>query len=178
MDHPDWYPSWRREAFHLLQEKNARLKTEFRLGEWSRFDYDVDAGVLVFSDDRKPRVVADIQVVGTTSLKTGDWLWAWANSHWPESRTADAKAVRDFGERHGVRELVRESLADENLNALGWGLTAVAARVTDALGAYRPPRNEAGDCICSTGAWVGRAERAPPDCETGPPRPAAATAKA
>lgn len=144
MDHPDWYPSWRQGAFQLLQEKNARLKAEFRLGKWSRFDYDVDAGVLVFSDDRKPRVIAEIQIVGTTSFETGNWLWAWANSHWPESCTTDARIVRDFGERHGVGELIRESVEDENLNALGWGLTAAAARIAEAPGAYRPPRDEGG----------------------------------
>ena len=33
---------------------------------------------------------------------------------------------------------------DGDLNALGWGLTAVAARVCGALGAYRPPRDEGG----------------------------------
>jgi len=156
MNHPDWYPSWRRQAFHLLQEKNARLKSEFGLGGWPRFDYDVDAGTLMFSDERERRVVAEAQIVGTTSLRSGDWLWAWANSDWPQSRTAGARAVREFGERHGVGELICGSLEDENLNALGWGLTAVAARVTGALGAYRPPREEDGGLflLCTRIDWA------------------------
>lgn len=43
MEHPDWYPDWRHDAVHQLQEKTERLKTEFRLGDWPRFDYDIDA---------------------------------------------------------------------------------------------------------------------------------------
>jgi hypothetical protein len=33
MRHPDWYPDWRHDAVYQLEEKNARLKSEFRLGE-------------------------------------------------------------------------------------------------------------------------------------------------
>lgn len=50
MKHPDWYPDWRHDAVHQLQDKNARLKAEFWLEDWPRYDYDVDAGTLIFSD--------------------------------------------------------------------------------------------------------------------------------
>jgi hypothetical protein len=142
MDHPDWYPDWRHEAVHELQEKNARLKAQFRLGDWPRYDYDVDAGTLIFSEDGAAKVIAEIQIVGTTSETAGDWLWAWANSHWPAERVADSERVRAFGEEHGICELTHEGIEDENLNALGWELTAVMARVTEALGAYRPPGDD------------------------------------
>ncbi len=145
MDHPDWYPDWRHEAVHELQEKNARLRAEFRLGDWPRFDYDVDAGTLTFSENGVAKVIAEIQVVGTTSQKAGNWLWSWANSHWPEGVTAEAERVRAFGEEHGVCELTHDYVdGDDDLNALGWELTAVMARVTGALGGYRPPRDEGG----------------------------------
>ncbi|WP_224544454.1 hypothetical protein [Mesorhizobium sp. CA16] len=38
---PDWYPAWRDEAFEQLIAKNARLAKDFRLGSWSRYDYDL-----------------------------------------------------------------------------------------------------------------------------------------
>ena len=37
---PDWYPTWRDVAFEQLTAKNARLAKDFRLGSWSRYDYD------------------------------------------------------------------------------------------------------------------------------------------
>jgi hypothetical protein len=144
MEHPDWYPDWRHEAVHQLQEKNARLNDAFRLGQWPRYDYDVDAGTLVFSEEGVAKVIAEIQIVGTTSENAGDWLWAWANSHWPADCIKDAELVRAFGEEHGICELTHECLEDDDLNALGWEMTAVMARITDAPGAYRPPREEGG----------------------------------
>ena len=86
MEHPDWYPSWRHDAVHHLQDKNARLQSEFKLGDWPRFDYDVDTGTLIFSEEGVPKVIATIQIVGSTSFKAGNWLWAWGNSHWPADR--------------------------------------------------------------------------------------------
>jgi hypothetical protein len=156
MEHPVWYPAWRHEAIHQLQEKNARLNAEFRLGDWSRFDYDVEAGRLIFSEQGAPKVVAEIQIVGTTSFKAGDWLWSWGNGHWPSDRVTDAELVRAFGEEHGIRELTHEYLEDDDLNALGWELTAVMARVTNALGAYRPPRDEGGGLYltCKNVVWA------------------------
>lgn len=157
MEHPDWYPNWRHDAVHQLQEKNARLKSEFRLGDWQRYDYDVDAGTLVFSDQNTPKVVAAIQIVGTTSAKAANWLWAWANAHWPAERVCDAELVRAFGKKHGICELTHEYLDDkEDLNALGWELTSVMVRVTDALGAYRPPDKDGALYLTYKSiAWAG-----------------------
>jgi hypothetical protein len=139
LKHPDLYLPWRHDAVHQLQDKNARLESEFRIGKWARYDYDVDAGTLIFSDQGVAKVIAEIQIVGTTSAKAGNWLWAWANDHWPVERTLDAERGRAFGEEHGICELTHAYVEDDNLNNLGWELTAVMARVTDALGAYRPP---------------------------------------
>ena len=139
MEHPDWYPDWRHDAFHQLMAKIDRLKAEFELSRWPRYDYDLQAGTLTFSDNGVAKVVAEIQVVGTTSNRANNWLWAWANDHWPPERTTDSQKVLRFGEEHGICELTHDYVEDDDINHLGWELTAVAARITDALGAYRPP---------------------------------------
>jgi hypothetical protein len=155
MEEPDWYSGWRHDAVHQLQEKNARLKAKFNLGGWPRFDYDVDAGTLTFSENKIPKVIAEIQIVGTTSVKSGNWLWAWGNSHWPADRVSDSKLVRAFGEKYGICELTHDYVENENLNSLGWELTAVMVRVTDALGAYRPPdENGALFLVYKSIAWA------------------------
>jgi hypothetical protein len=155
MSDPDWYREWRHDAVHELQAKIERLKVEFRLGTWSRYDYDADAGTLIFSEAGVAKVVAEIQIVGTTSTKAGNWLWAWANCHWPAERVVEAKRVRAFGQTHGIEELVSEYVTDDDLNSLGWELTAVAARVTDAPGAYRPPSDSGAlFLLYKTIAWA------------------------
>jgi hypothetical protein len=143
---PDWYPDWRDEAFEQLTAKNARLEKDFRLGSWSRYDYDLTAGNLVFSDQGGVKVVSKIQIAGSTSAKADNWLWAWANSNLPGDLLGDAKLVRSFGEEKSIDDLAQAYVIDTSgdLEALGWELTAAMVRVCNALGAYRSPRGEGG----------------------------------
>ncbi len=137
-------------------DKIDRLKAEFELKRWPRYDYDLQAGTLIFSEEGVPKVIAEIQVAGSTSHNANNWLWAWGNNHWPPERTTDSEKVRAFGEKHGICELTHDCIEDEDLNHLGWELTAIAARVTEAVGAYRPPDdNGALFLIYRSIAWAG-----------------------
>jgi hypothetical protein len=135
---PVWYDAWRHSAVHELLEKNQRLTEEFQLGHWQRFGFDLDKGWLTFLDDGKPKVRAVIQVVGTVASGK-NWLWAWGNDWWPALVTRDVTQVRRFGEENQIAELMTASLLDESLEDLGWELSAVAARIVSAPGAYRAP---------------------------------------
>ena len=157
MENPEWYPDWRHEAVQELNAKNGRLSTEFKIGAWPRFDYDIQAGTLTFSDRGVAKVIAEIQVAGSTSFKAGNWFWAWANAQIPPARSSDAALVRAFGEEHGIAELTYETVRDPDLETLGWEMAAVMVRVTNALGAYRPPRTEGGSLFLTLKSvgWVG-----------------------
>lgn len=139
---PDWYPAWRNEAFEQLIAKNARLAKDFRLGHWTRYHYDLMAGKLVFSDQGGIKVVSEIQIAGSTSLKAGNWLWAWANSNWPRGLTTDAELARSFGQEHSIGELTQDYVKGEDLNGLGWELTSAVTRICNACGAYRSPPDD------------------------------------
>lgn len=134
---PDWYRGFRHDAFHELLAKNKVWAEEFKTKSCPRYYYDLEAGELTFSDEAGVRVRADIQVVGTTSNE--DWLWSWGNPSMPEDLTVDARATREFGLEHAIDELTVDYVEADDLNDLGWGLTAVTAKVTGAIGAYRPP---------------------------------------
>jgi hypothetical protein len=133
---PDWYGAWRHDAIHQLFDKNDKLEAEFRLGTWARYDYDLDAARLIFSNQGKPVVAATVQVVGTTAA---NWLWAWGNESFPELVTRDANAAKRFGEEHGIAELTSAYLEDGPPEHLGWELSAVTALITSAKGVYRAP---------------------------------------
>ncbi|MFD2052659.1 DUF6882 domain-containing protein [Mesorhizobium calcicola] len=154
---PYWYPAWREEAIEQLNVKNDRLEREFHLGHWSRYDYDITTGRLLFSEDGATKVIAGIQIAGSTSAKADNWLWAWANSNLPDDVLSDTKLVRTFGEMNGIDELAQPYVTDDEVEVLGWELTAVAVRICDALGAYRPPRGEGGALflILKSVNWAG-----------------------
>ncbi len=134
---PDWYDAWCEEAFETFRAKQQRLSETYDLASWQRYDYDANAGTLTFSDQEGPRVLADIQVIGTVGER--DWLWGWANENWPALSTEGLQALRAFGDEHGIEELTTEYLESDDLAGLGWMLAAIAARVLNAEGAYRAP---------------------------------------
>ncbi len=134
---PEQFHDYQHEAVHALMDLNAKLKDEFRLGAWPRWDYDLDEATLTFSEKGKPRVRAGIQVVGSVSLRTNTWLWAWANSSVPDGACSCLAAVKAFGEEEAVAVLTTDQCAADE--ALGWELTAVVAKLAGAKGAYRCP---------------------------------------
>ena len=155
---PDWYPAWRDEAFEQLIAKNARLEKEFRLGHWQRYNYDLTTGRLLFSDQGTVKVVTEIQIAGSTSAKAGNWLWAWSSSNLPGEILGDAKRVRSFGQENDIAELKQAYVTDttDDLEALGWDLTAAMVRVCEAIGAYRSPSGEGGGLylILKSARWA------------------------
>ncbi|PZQ63594.1 MAG: hypothetical protein DI570_08335 [Phenylobacterium zucineum] len=137
MNAPDWYDAWCDEAFDAFMAKQKKLTETYRLGEWQRYDYDANACTLTFSDEKGPRVVAEIQVVGT--IGDEDWMWGWANENWPAQSTDVMRQVHDFGATNGIEELTSTFLASDDLPGLGWMLSAISARVLEAEGAYSAP---------------------------------------
>lgn len=124
---------------HALERLNDQCRATFKISSWERYDYDLDRGTLTFSQDGVPRVVASILVVGTTSGSAGNWLWSWANGYIPEQVSEPVKKVRDFGIAENIMELADSYVPDDE--HIGWELTAMAARIMNAKGAYRCPRN-------------------------------------
>jgi hypothetical protein len=52
-----------------------------------------------------PRVIADIQFVGSISTKSDTWLWAWANDTVDLLLSASMRAIQDYGKKHGFEHL-------------------------------------------------------------------------
>src|ERR1700730_8286285 len=134
---PETFAAYRHEAVHELMRLNKLCEQEFRISSWPRWDYELERGTLTFSQDGAPKVLASIHVIGTTSISGETWMWSWANESLPPNVTQAAARVRAFGEAENIPELKEAELPDDEY--LGWGMTAVAARVLGAKGAYRCP---------------------------------------
>src|SRR6185369_6635166 len=99
-----------------LKNKNERLETEFRIGRWPRYDYDMVAGTITFSEEGVAKVVAEMQVAGTTELD--DWQWAWSNENFPAAVIADAQRVNAFGRQNGIGILTTPHTRDKDVEGL------------------------------------------------------------
>jgi hypothetical protein len=131
------FSKFRHESIHALMRLNESCDSEFQLSSWPRWDYDFERATLTFSKDNILRVLAHIQVVGTTSQSSGTWLWSWANDGLPSEVTDLMLRVRAFGEKENLAELIDPSATDDEY--LGGAMTAITARILDSKGAYRCP---------------------------------------
>jgi uncharacterized protein DUF6882 len=113
------FSAYRHEAVHELMRLNELCEEEFRISTWPRWDYDFERGTLIFSQDGVPRVLATIQVIGTTSISGETWMWGWANESLPPNVRKAAAKVRAFGEVENIVELKKRSC--QTMNTLDGG---------------------------------------------------------
>jgi hypothetical protein len=136
---PDQFSEFRHKAVHELIRLNDSCEEEFHISSWPRWDYDIERGTLTFSESGVPKIVASIQVVGATSVLDGTWLWGWANERLPPIVTKEVTKLREFGSARNIPQLTKAELPDDEY--LGWEMTAIAARLLGAKGAYRCPHD-------------------------------------
>lgn len=111
-------------------------------GKPARRDWDDVTSTLTFTDPEKPVIRISVSVVGTTQ---GDsWEWARANRNVQLHTKEDIDKVREFGEANGFEKLTSAFLTADEYT--GWEMTAVAAHVLEAPGAYSSP-TEHGCCF-------------------------------
>ena len=134
---PEEFERFRHDAIHLLKDLNEECARRYKISTWPRWDYQLDAGTLVFSEGEIPKVIASIQVVGTTSKASKTWRWAWANTSLPSHVKEKAREVQQFGKIEGLNRLTEPQLPDDE--HLGWEMTSIMARIIGAKGAYRCP---------------------------------------
>nr|WP_162660490.1 DUF6882 domain-containing protein [Tuwongella immobilis] len=96
---------------------------------------NVYAGFLSFDN----RYRWHVQLLGTESLASGSWLWAWANteSKIPGHLLVASLALKAYGEQHGIPELTTPQLPLDQINGNTIGL--LASSICEANAFYRCP---------------------------------------
>ena len=124
------------DAVEAVNAKNHLLRQGFGIGHFARWDYDGRRGELTFSNPGDAEVVvAETTSLGTYSLETETWLWAWANNSLPERVRERAEPLKRLSDRTGMRIFADpHSGCDEYL---AWELAAASVQHVDGLGCYR-----------------------------------------
>jgi hypothetical protein len=127
-------------AYEYLFELQENCKSTYKLSEYTNWFYEQATGKLTFSDDGVEKLIIDYEKVGSVSYKTNTWLWAWANPHLEDKIKSEITAVRDYGLERNFEKLVAPKWEAEEAD--GWEMTAIAAYLLSAKGAYRVPNKE------------------------------------
>ncbi len=125
-------------ALDRLATQNIFHENTWRLGN-ARWDADLEAGTITFTNDKGWIVTAPVQVVGTYSRKDGTFLWGWDHPSVPEPARIAAQAVQAFGQTHDLNMLTTRKVAITEEEA--WHMAALANYLWKGQGAYRGPTN-------------------------------------
>ena len=133
----DAYNQLLNECVAEVEGKNQKLVDEYGLGSFERWDIDQEIGELVFSDGSVPKLVCSVTMLGSYSESSGTWMWGWANPSLLEPLTRDTNAIREYGEKNEMEDLVVEKTPATEGEA--WALSALSCRILEGLGLYRGP---------------------------------------
>lgn len=125
------------EADAYTHQCQERLKTEFSLLDYQRYDYDQESATLVFSGADRPNLKFTIQVIGSWAAKSGTWLWAWENDSILVGARDHVHVLQKFGAQCGFDRLSNAYF--EATEADAWQLTHVACLLLQGDGVYRAP---------------------------------------
>ena len=125
------------KATAYLGGRQDAAKREFALESWERYDLDPTTGTFTFSTKGKPGVVAHALIVGSIAGRPQTWRWSWSDLSMPGSLTVPVSRVRKFGKDHGFKKLTHSRWPGDQTD--GWKMTAAAAYILSAKGAYRAP---------------------------------------
>jgi Family of unknown function (DUF6882) len=136
MTYPE-YETFLSESTDYLKVRIENAEAKFGIDALPRYEYDLYRREIWWSEVGEPQIRGRVTVVGSVSTKTGTWLWSWANPHFADVALGDIDKVREFGERESIAKLTEEKWEAEEVD--GWEMTAIAARLLEAQGAYRSP---------------------------------------
>jgi hypothetical protein len=134
------FPELTRTACAYLEAQQDSCKRRYHLDQYDAWYYDQHTGQLTFSRRGVKQLVIDYEEVGSLSLKTHTWLWAWDNPHVLARVKSEIGAVRTYGQHRGFKRLTDAYWKATEYDA--WEMTSIAAYLLEAQGAYRVPSDD------------------------------------
>ena len=107
----------------------------FDLNRYEHWSFDDDFGVFHFESDKGQSLYFNYSLVGSFSDKTSTWKWSWDNEHLKQSERKNIERVKTFGEENKILKISTGLIDGDEYT--GWEMTAVAAKILNAIGVYR-----------------------------------------
>ncbi|MCF0062803.1 hypothetical protein MUK70_08490 [Dyadobacter chenwenxiniae] len=129
------YHSFAKDCIDELKVLQEKFNKDYDLDSYANWFYDQATGLLTFSSN-EPELNFKYFEVGSFSHKSDTWMWSWHNENTSENAKVAAKQIKDFGERCGFTKLTNGCFEIDEFEA--WEFVAIAAKVINGIGAYRP----------------------------------------
>ena len=124
-------------AHNYLNTQQKICDSIYNISKYENWFYDQQTGELTFSDSGVKKLIIDFENVGSVSLISNTWLWAWENSYVEDKVKAEIIKVKEFGLTRNFKRLITPKWKADQID--GWEMTAISAFILKAKGAYRVP---------------------------------------
>jgi hypothetical protein len=128
------------KAYEYLDVQQQITEDSFKIGSYENWYYDQNTGELSFSDSNVKKVIIDYEEVGSFSSVSNTWLWSWANLDLEYKIRSQIGQVKKYGKSRGFDKLTNYKWKADQYD--GWEMTAIAAYLMKAKGAYRIPSRD------------------------------------
>jgi hypothetical protein len=128
------YEKYAQKAVDKLQENQLQFREKFDTDNYANWFYNQSSETLRLYSDGKEAYFRYIPV-GTFSLNTNTWMWAWANEDSVESRKFRTLKIKEFGEKKNYENLTNSHFHGDKYT--GWELTAISFELLGGIGTYR-----------------------------------------
>lgn len=126
------------KAYEYLIEQQKIVEETYGIHNYENWFYDQETGILTFSNSENQNIVEiQYEEVGSISNISDTWLWSWANPHLEPKIKSEIEMVKNFGKTNNLESLTKRKWFGDEYD--GWEMTAIAAYLMKAKGAYRFP---------------------------------------
>lgn len=122
------------KACKELQSHQEDFLNKYDIDSYANWFYNQSSEILKFHSNDKEIYFKYIPV-GTFSLNTNSWMWAWANEDSVEPRKFRTLKIKEFGEKRNYENLTKAHFDGDKFT--GWELTSIAFKILSGIGTYR-----------------------------------------
>ena len=119
----------------LLQDEFMKL---YDIPSYEEWYYDHGIGAFHFKSHNGRNLYFKYVDVGSFSTKRNTWNWSWDNKSTPYHVSRRLEKIKAFGETNGFEQLSQGLFEGDEYT--GWAMTAIAAKLLNAIGLYRVPQ--------------------------------------
>lgn len=134
MDTED-YNSFAQKCVDDLKILQNKFQEKYSLDWYENWFYNQNTGLLKFSSNEVELNFKYFEV-GSFSEKSNTWMWSWANEDNLDHIKQPTKLIKEFGHSANFSKLTDRHFQSDEFEA--WEFTAIAAKLTNSIGVYRP----------------------------------------
>lgn len=120
------------EELKILQDNFFK---DYNIESYDNWFYNQATGLLTFSTGDNELNFRYIDI-GSFSEKANTWKWSWDNEHTLDNVKKGTELIKDFGQSNGYTKLTTGYFESSETEA--WELVAIAAKLLNGIGVYRP----------------------------------------